>query len=90
MTVESEKDLVAIGVLAARLQKSVRTIEAAVIALNMMPAMRLNYVPHFDGEQVEQIMRRLAADVPLPAIDAPSLPHGLSVRGGVPELRRPC
>jgi hypothetical protein len=82
MTVTSEKDLVAIGVLAARLQRSVRVIEAACLELNIAPALRINYVPHFDGEQVELLTERLA--------DAGrELPRMLDARGCVPELHRP-
>jgi hypothetical protein len=82
MTATSEKDLVAIGMLAARLQRSVRVIEAACLELNIAPAMRINFVPHFDGKQVELLTARLANA-------GRELPLMLDARGCVPELQRP-
>lgn len=71
-----QNDLVAIGVLAQQLQQSVRTIEAVCVALNLPPAMRVNYVPFFDAEQVNRIAARLAEAAngnPLPTANIPGL-----------------
>lgn len=60
--ISPERDLVSIGCLAAQLQQSVRAIERATIDLSIMPAMRINSVPHFDGAQVEQIRTKLQSE----------------------------
>lgn len=59
MTVAIQRDYVSIGQLAAHLQRTVRSIEAAAESLGISPAMRLNGVIHFDGEQVEQITQAI-------------------------------
>ena len=59
MIVESQHDYVAIGVLASHVGQSVRAIEAAVVKLGIVPAMRLNGVVHFDGPQAETITEHL-------------------------------
>jgi len=64
MTVAPEKDFVAVGVLAAHLRCSVRTIETAVATLRLEPAMRLNNITYFDGEQVETLTQHLASKSP--------------------------
>ncbi len=55
MTVAKEHDYVSIGVLAADLQRTPRAIEKASEVLAIQPALRLNRVLHFDGEQVEKL-----------------------------------
>ena len=55
MTVDAARDFVSIGQLSAHLQRSVRAIEQAAHKLGLMPALRLNGVPHFDAGQVEQL-----------------------------------
>ena len=84
MTVDADRDLVAIGVLAARLQRSVRAIEAAAIELNIMPALRINFVPHYDGTQVERLTERMAE-----AAAGRELPQMINPNSCAPELRRP-
>ncbi len=59
MMTESTKDLVSIGHLAGVVQRSVRAIEKAATGLGMQPALRLNGIAHFDGEQVEAITKAL-------------------------------
>jgi hypothetical protein len=59
-TVEATHDFYSIGQLAAHLQKPVRAIEGAAIELAITPAMRLNGIPHFDGEQVARLSARLS------------------------------
>lgn len=59
MTVAIHRDYISIGQLAAHLQRSVRNIEAAADSLGISPAMRLNGVVHFDGEQVERITKAI-------------------------------
>ena len=59
MTVAIQRDFVSIGQLAAHLQRSVRKIEAAAESLAISPAMRLNGIVHFDGEQVERITKAI-------------------------------
>ena len=51
----ADRDYVSIGALAATLQQSVRSIERAAQKLGIVPAMRLNSVPHFDANQVERL-----------------------------------
>ena len=58
--IESTRDYVSIGQLAAHLRCSMRDIERAATELQMVPALRLNFVPHFDAEQVERLKERLA------------------------------
>jgi len=84
MTVDADRDLVAIGVLAARLQRSVRAIEAAAIELNIMPALRINFVPHFNGGQCELLTQRMAD-----AAAGRELPQMINPNSFAPELRRP-
>lgn len=48
-------DYTAIGPLASRLQQSVRAIESASQVLGLVPSLRLNNVPHFDGNQVQRL-----------------------------------
>lgn len=55
MTIAPTKDLISIGTLASQTRATVRAIEAAAEALGITPAMRLNLVIHFDGNQAEQI-----------------------------------
>ena len=52
-TVQATHDYTSIGQLAALLQKPVRAIERAAAELELQPAIRLNHVPYFHGEQVE-------------------------------------
>jgi hypothetical protein len=59
MTVASEKDFVSIGQLAAHAQKPVRDIEQAAEDLQLQPALRLNSVPYFSGDQVERLTKHL-------------------------------
>jgi len=60
--VEATRDFYAIGQLAAHLQRSVRQIERAAAALGLLPSMRLNGVPYYDGAQVEQLTAELRRD----------------------------
>ncbi len=55
MTTAANRDFVSIGALAAQLQRSVRVIEQAATAVALQPAMRINGIPHFDGEQCEML-----------------------------------
>lgn len=55
MTVDAKRDYVAIGQLASSIGRPVRAIEQAAESLNLSPAMRVNRVPFFDGEQAEKI-----------------------------------
>jgi hypothetical protein len=55
MQVAAEKDLVSIGCLAAQIQQPVRAIESMAVKLGIVPAMKLNSIPHFDGDQAEAI-----------------------------------
>jgi len=59
MTTTAEKDFVSVGQLAAHIQRPVRSIETAAEQLQIRPAMRLNGVPYFDGEQVEKLTQEL-------------------------------
>jgi hypothetical protein len=59
MTVAPAKDFVSIGALASHLRVTVRTIEQEAQRLNLAPACRINYVVHFDGEQVERLTEQL-------------------------------
>jgi hypothetical protein len=59
-TVQATHDFYSIGQLAAHLQKPVRAIEHAATQLKLAPAMRLNGIPHFDGEQVQQLTEQLS------------------------------
>jgi hypothetical protein len=61
-TTNATHDYVSIGQLAAHTQRSVRSIEQAASELDITPAMRLNFVPHFDGEQIERISSHLATE----------------------------
>jgi hypothetical protein len=56
---QAKHDFTSIGTLAGTLQVSVRRIERAAGELSITPAMRLNGIPHFDGEQVERLTRHL-------------------------------
>lgn len=58
-TITPAHDFVSIGQLAAHTQRSVRAIEAAADALKLAPALRLNGIPHFNGEQVERLTEQL-------------------------------
>lgn len=53
------KDFSSIGQLAAHTQTPVRKIEQAATALHLQPAMRLNSIPYFDGEQVAKLTAHL-------------------------------
>lgn len=86
MTTLPQNDLVAIGVLASQLQKPVRTIEAACIELNIAPAMRINFVPHFDADQIERLTERLA-DGAAP-LKAAHVIKGLNYHAAMPDLPR--
>jgi hypothetical protein len=55
MTVAADHDFVSIGHLAQDTQHSPRAIERACEKLGIMPAMRINRVPHFDAAQAEKI-----------------------------------
>jgi hypothetical protein len=55
MTVDAKHDFTAIGQLAGRLRVIVRAIEQAAAELGIEPALRLNLVLHFDGDQVERL-----------------------------------
>lgn len=57
--VESKQDFFSIGQLAAHLQASVRQIEAAAERAGLQPALRLNMVPHWNGDQVEILRAQL-------------------------------
>jgi len=59
MVIDAERDFVAIGQLASRIGKPVRDIERAATELNLHPAMRVNFVPFFDGRQVERLTKAL-------------------------------
>ena len=59
MHTEAKHDFISIGQLAAHLQRPVRVIERAAEKLKIHPAMRINLIPHFDGEQVQQITAAL-------------------------------
>lgn len=61
-TIEATRDFVSIGQLACRIQRSVRAIEQAAERLNIVPSLRLNNVPHFDGQQVEQLTAHFAKE----------------------------
>jgi hypothetical protein len=52
-------DFVSIGQLAAHVQHSVRSIERAAERLHLVPSMRLNGVPYWDGPQVERLTEAL-------------------------------
>jgi hypothetical protein len=69
--VEPQNDFTHLGVLAHQLHRSVREIEVACMALNILPARRENGVPIFDAEQVARITERLASATPLPKIQDP-------------------
>ena len=56
---DAKRDFVSIGQLAAHVQSPVRSIERAAERLQLVPAMRLNGVAHFDGEQVEALTAEL-------------------------------
>ncbi|MGD9632735.1 MAG: hypothetical protein AB7G28_25135 [Pirellulales bacterium] len=56
MKVSPDKDLIAIGKLASELRVTVRTIDFAVAELGIQPALMLNRIAHFDGDQVERIL----------------------------------
>ena len=58
-TIDAKHDFVSTGQLAAHLQVSVRAIERAAVKLDISPAMRINHVSHFDGEQVERLTAEL-------------------------------
>jgi hypothetical protein len=58
-TVQATHDFYSIGQLAAHLQKPVRSIESAATELQITPAMRINGIPHFDGEQVARLSQQL-------------------------------
>lgn len=60
--IEATRDFISIGQLAAHLQRSVRQIERAAADLDILPALRLNMVPHFDGEQVKRLTDELRRD----------------------------
>lgn len=60
MTVDAEKDFVAIGQLAANIGKPVRAIEQAAEQLQLNPALRLNRVPFFNGAQVARLTAELS------------------------------
>lgn len=62
MTVASEKDYQSIGQLASTLRVTVRAIERAADQLGISPALRLNLIPHFDGEQVARLTDHLRRD----------------------------
>ena len=59
MTVDAEKDFVAIGQLASRLREPVRRIEQAADRLKLQPSLRLNHVPYYDGPAVERLTEEL-------------------------------
>jgi hypothetical protein len=54
-SIEATRDLISIGQLACRIQRSVLAIEQAADKLGIVPSLRLNGIPHFDGEQVEKL-----------------------------------
>lgn len=60
--IKPERDITSIGCLCQRLQASYRRIERAAEALGIVPAMRINGVVHFDGEQEEAIRRQLQGE----------------------------
>ncbi len=49
------KDLISIGILSCDLQVTVREIERAADELGIEPALSLNRIAHFDGEQIERL-----------------------------------
>jgi hypothetical protein len=57
--IAAERDLTSIGCLASQLQRPMRAIERAVLALEIIPSMRINHVVHFNGQQVERIRAHL-------------------------------
>ena len=59
MTIDQDRDFISIGQLAAHLQQSVRAIERAANKLGLKPALRLNMIPHFSGDQVEKLTKEL-------------------------------
>lgn len=59
MTVAPTKDFVSIGTLASHARVTVRAIERAADELNIPPACRINFVPHYDGEQCEVLVRHI-------------------------------
>jgi len=60
MTVAPSKDFVSIGTLASHARVTVRAIERAVDELKIEPACRINFVPHFAGEQTERLTSHLS------------------------------
>jgi hypothetical protein len=61
-SIEATRDFTSIGQLAAHIQRPVRAIETAAIDLGIVPAIRLNHVPYFDGRQVERLTESLRED----------------------------
>jgi hypothetical protein len=59
MTVAPSKDFVSIGTLASHAKATVRAIERAAADLKIDPSCRINYVPHFDGDQCEKLIQHL-------------------------------
>ena len=62
--VKAARDFFSIGQLAAHFQISVRAIEKAAGELGIVPAMRINLVSHFDGQQVEALRAHLEPRIP--------------------------
>jgi len=59
MTVAPTKDFVSIGTLASHARVTVRALERAADELQLSPSCRINYIPHFDGEQCEALVQHL-------------------------------
>ena len=58
--IRPEHDLVSIGALACQIQIGVRELERTAAELQIVPAWRLNQIPHFDGTQAAQLIEALA------------------------------
>ena len=61
-TIDAQHDLVSIGCLASRVQRSVREIERTSERLGIVAAYRINHVPHFDGRQVERLTAEMRTE----------------------------
>jgi hypothetical protein len=59
MTTLPTNDLTAIGILASDLRVTVREIERAADQIGVAPALMLNRIAHFDGDQVAAIVQFL-------------------------------
>jgi hypothetical protein len=55
MTVSAERELLSIGMVASRVQRTVQAIEKAADALKLPAAMKINGTIYFDRGQVEKL-----------------------------------